>query len=116
MNKEEDTDSSTKSGILHRISNLAIGYVFIIAFSIAVGELGDKTFLASLGLGIEFPNAKIFLILGAILGMVVSDAIAILFGKFLTRKVSSKFMNTLSGIIFLLFGMLGLIRFLFNLI
>lgn len=116
MNKDEDTNSSTKSGILHKISNLAIGYVFIIAFSIAVGELGDKTFLASLGLGIEFPNAKIFLILGAILGMVTSDAIAILFGKFLTRKVSSKFMNTLSGIIFLLFGMLGLIRFLFNLI
>ncbi len=113
MNKEEDTDSSTKSGILHKISNLAIGYVFIIALSIAVGELGDKTFLASLGLGIEFPNVKIFLILGAILGMVVSDAIAILFGKFLSSKVSSKFMNILSGIIFLLFGIIGFIGFLF---
>lgn len=114
MNKEEDTDSSTKSGILHKISNLAIGYVFIIAFSIAVGELGDKTFLASLGLGIEFPNAKISLILGAILGMVVSDAIAILFGKFLSKKVSSNFMNVLSGIIFLLFGIVGILSFLFN--
>lgn len=113
MNKEEDTDSSTKSGILHKISNLAIGYIFIIAFSIAVGELGDKTFLASLGLGIEFPNAKISLILGAILGMVVSDAIAILFGKFLSKKVSSNFMNVLSGIIFLLFGIVGFIGFLF---
>ena len=113
MNKKDDTDSSTKSGILHKISNLAIGYVFIIAFSIAVGELGDKTFLASLGLGIEFPNAKIFLILGAILGMVISDAIAILFGRFLSNKVSSNFMNVLSGIIFLLFGIVGFIEFLF---
>lgn len=113
MNKEEDTNSSTKSGILHKISNLAIGYVFIIAFSIAIGELGDKTFLASLGLGIEFPNAKIFLIMGAILGMVTSDAIAILFGKFLSSKVSNNFMNVLSGIIFLLFGIGGFIRFLF---
>ena len=110
---KEDTDSSTKCGILNKISNLAIGYVFIIAFSIAVGELGDKTFLASLGLGIEFPNAKIFLILGAILGMVVSDAIAILFGKFLSSKVSSNFMNVLSGIIFILFGIFGFIGFLF---
>lgn len=79
------------------------------------GELGDKTFLASLGLGIEFPNAKFFLILGAILGMVTSDAIAILFGKFLSKKVSSKFMNVLSGIIFLLFGVIGILGFLFNL-
>ncbi len=116
INKEENTSSSKKSGILNKISGLAISYVFIIAFSIAIGELGDKTFLASLGLGIQFPNAKIFLILGAILGMVVSDAIAILFGKFLTSKVSSKFMNTLSGIIFLLFGIVGLIGFLFNLL
>lgn len=113
MNKEEDTSSSKKSGILNKISNLAIGYVFIIAFSIAIGELGDKTFLASLGLGIEFPNAKIFLILGAILGMVTSDAIAILFGKFLSRKISSNYMNVLSAIIFLLFGIAGFIGFLF---
>lgn len=36
MNKEEDTSSSKKSGILNKISNLAISYVFIIAFSIAI--------------------------------------------------------------------------------
>lgn len=116
MNKENDTDSSKKSGILNKISNLAIGYVLIIAFSIAIGELGDKTFLASLGLGIQFPNVKIFLIFGAILGMVVSDAIAILFGKFLSSKVSSNFMNILSGIIFILFGAIGMVGFLVNLL
>lgn len=73
------------------------------------GELGDKTFLASLGLGIQFPEFKLFLILGAILGMVASDSIAILFGKFLSNKISNKYLNTLSGIIFLLFGALGFI-------
>lgn len=109
MNKDE-CESSKKSGILNRISNLAIGYVFIIACSIAIGELGDKTFLASLGLGIQFPNYKLFLILGAILGMVLSDAIAILFGKFLSAKISDKLMNTLSGIIFLFFGVIGMIK------
>ncbi len=116
MNKEEDTSTSTKSGILKKISNLSISYVLVIAFSIAIGELGDKTFLASLGLGIQFPDAKLFLILGAILGMVVSDAIAILFGKFLSSKVSSNCMNVLSGIIFLLFGIVGIVGFLINLI
>lgn len=114
MNKDEDSNSSKKSGILKKISNLSISYVLVIAFSIAVGELGDKTFLASLGLGIQFSNAKLFLILGAVLGMVVSDSIAILFGKFLSSKISSSCMNVLSGIIFLVFGVFGLIGFFVN--
>lgn len=115
MNKEDNNSSSKKSGILNKISNLSISYIFIIAFSIAIGELGDKTFVASLGLGIQFPNLKLFLILGAILGMVASDGIAILFGKFLSNKISSRCMNTLSGIIFLLFGLLGFIGFFMDL-
>lgn len=116
MNKDEPISSEKKSTILNKVSNLAISYVFIIAFSIAIGELGDKTFLASLGLGIQFPNFKLFLILGAILGMVISDGIAILFGKFLSNKISSKCMNNLSGIIFLFIGVLGLIGFLINIL
>lgn len=110
-NKNDDSDNDNKSGILKKIASLSIGYILVIAFSIAVGELGDKTFLASLGLGIQYPNLKLFLILGAVLGMVVSDSLAILFGKFLKTKVSDRLMNTLSGMIFLLFGILGLINF-----
>ena len=109
MNKEDSCDSSKKSGLLKKISNLSIGYIFIIATSIAIGEFGDKTFLASLGLGIQYPNFKLFLILGAVLGMVVSDFIAVLFGKFLNSKISEKTMNLLSGGLFLAFGILGLI-------
>lgn len=116
IKKEPDNDSYKKTGLLNKISNLAVSYIFIIAFSIAIGELGDKTFLASLGLGVQFPNFKIYLILGAILGMVISDAIAILFGKFLNSKISSNCMNTLSGIIFLLFGTLGFIGLLLNIL
>lgn len=109
MNKDSSDNDSKKSGILKKISNLSVGYIFIIAMSIAIGEFGDKTFLASLGLGIQYPNFKIFLILGAILGMVVSDFIAVLFGKFLNSKISEKTMNLLSGSLFLAFGILGLI-------
>lgn len=43
-NKEESSDNS--KNFFH--SNLR--YILFIAFSIAVGELGDKTFLASIGL------------------------------------------------------------------
>lgn len=106
----EETPSSEK-GLLGQSSRLAIGYVLMIAFSIAVGEVGDKTFLASLGVGISYPSHKLFLVLGAILGMVVSDWVAILFGKWLNHMLCPKTMRTLSGSLFLLFGVLGLISF-----
>lgn len=111
---KENGNSNKKSGILKKVSLLSLNYIFIIAFSIAVGEIGDKTFLASLGLGIQYANYKISLIFGAIFGMVISDFLAVLFGKFLNSKISDKIMNTLSGILFLVFGIIGLVGFFFN--
>lgn len=100
-------DSDSKQGLIKKVSNLRVNYVIIIALSIMIGELGDKTFLASIGFGIQYPNSKLFLILGAILGMVVSDSIAIAFGKFLSKHISEEMMQKLSGILFLIFGIVG---------
>ena len=100
-------DNNGKEGIIQKISHLKLNYTFIIALSIVIGELGDKTFLASIGFGIQYPNAKIMLVLGAILGMVVSDSLAILFGKLLNKYISDKMMQKLSGILFLIFGIVG---------
>lgn len=102
---------SSKNKFLQRLVRFGVGYILMIAFSIAIGEFGDKTFLASLGLGINYPKAKLALMVGAILGMVASDSIAILFGKFLKNHISSQKMNFLSGILFLVLGCLGLLRF-----
>ena len=105
--KNNNRNSKNKSSLLHRLSNLAIGYILIIAFSIAIGEIGDKTFLASIGLGISYPNFKLSLIIGAILGMVFSDLIAIVSGKFLSNKLSEDTMQKLSGFLFIIFGIIG---------
>ena len=94
--------SSTES-----LSSLSI--LLFIAFSIAVGELGDKTFLASIGLGVQYSNYKFSLILGAISAMVVCDFIAIIFGKFLNKHISENAMQKLSGVLFLIFGFIGFI-------
>jgi len=102
-------NSSSKDGLIKQISKLKINYILIIALSIMIGELGDKTFLASIGFGIQYPNYKIALIIGAICGMVVSDSIAIMFGKFLSKHISEKVMQKVSGILFLIFGLIGLI-------
>lgn len=109
--REENNIEKEKS--IRHFSFIGLNYIFIIAFSIAIGELGDKTLLASLGLGISYPYSKLFLILGAVLGMIASDSIAILFGKVLNKYISEKSMKNLSGILFLLFGIIGLTKFLF---
>lgn len=108
--KKDDTENIKKESLLQKLSSFGFGYVFIIALSIAVGELGDKTFLASLGLGISYPSYKVSLILGSIIGMVVSDSIAIIFGKILNKHISESAMQKFSGVLFLIFGIIGFIK------
>lgn len=104
--KIENSESS-KNSLMQSLLHSKLNYCLIIAISIIIGELGDKTFLASIGFGIEYPHAKIMLILGAILGMVVSDSIAIIFGKLLNKYISDAVMQKISGILFLIFGIIG---------
>lgn len=103
------SDDDNKNNIIKKITNLKISYTLIIALSIMVGELGDKTFLASLGFGIQYPNYKLMLILGAIFGMIASDLIAIISGKFLSKYISEEKMQKFSGLLFLIFGLIGFI-------
>lgn len=110
---QEENKEDSKSHIIKIITALLKNTILIVALTIAIGELGDKTFLASIGLGVEYPHYKISLILGAILGMVVSDSIAIFFGKLLGTKISTKTIELLSNIIFIIFGIIGILGILF---
>ena len=105
--REKNNSSDSKSSILQKLSFFKLNYILIIALSIIVGELGDKTFLASLGLGLEYPNNRISLIIGSVLGMVASNSIALFFGKILGNKLKPKFIETLSNVIFIAFGLIG---------
>jgi len=101
-------ETNSKSNIIKFLSSLTKNCIFIVASSIAVGELGDKTFLASIGLGLEYPLFKIPLICGSICGMVASNSIAIFLGKLLSAKTSSSTIEILSNLIFILFGIIGI--------
>ena len=107
--KTKIVSSSKKDGIIQKILNLKINYALIIALSIIIGELGDKTFLASIGFGIQYPNYKLLLVLGAICGMLASDSLAIISGKFLSKYVPEDKVQKISGVLFLLFGVLGFV-------
>ncbi len=105
--KEINDRNEKKSNLLKNLSS-SINYIFIIAISIVIGELGDKTFLASLGLGFQYPSYKISLVLGSICGMVSSNFLAISFGKFLGNRFNKNLIENLSNIIFIVFGIIGL--------
>lgn len=107
--KDKSYVPSFLTSFLQKVSNIKMNYIFIIAINIILGELGDKTFLASLGLGIQYAEYKISLILGSILGMIGSNSIALFFGRFLGNKFSPKFVELLSNLIFIAFGLFGLI-------
>lgn len=118
FNKKEDTDFNSTSSpekkdkklsLIEKISTFKINYILIIAIAIIIGELGDKTFLASLGLSLQYPNHKLSLILGSILGMVLSNLLAIFFGKFISSFLKPSSINFLSNAIFIIFGVLGFI-------
>lgn len=113
---KDNNSNEHNLSFLQRFPFFNVHYVFVVAFSIIAGELGDKTFLASLGAGLQYPDAKISLILGSIFGMVASNSIAIFFGKFLENKLKPDLMQTLSNIIFILFGVFGLFSLLMDLL
>ena len=110
--KEKNIDDS-KDTFLNKISRLKTNGILVVALSIIMGELGDKTFLASIGLGVKYPEYKISLILGSICGMVLSNSIALFFGRFLGNKLNPKFVDILSNTIFLIFGIIGLFAMIF---
>ena len=107
--KNISTRNNSKSHFISFINSLTRNCVLLVACSIAIGELGDKTFLASIGLGIQYPLYKVSLICGAICGMLLSDSIAIFFGKWLGSKIPASTIEFLSNIIFLTFGICGLV-------
>ena len=110
VNKGEE--SASKSRIIRVLTSLTKNCILIVAFTIAIGELGDKTFLASIGLGLQYSSYKIPLICGSICGMVASNSIAIFFGKWLGSKISTSTIEKLSNFIFILFGIIGFLSIL----
>lgn len=110
--EDNSSEKDSKSKIIKFFTSLTKNCSLIVAITIAIGELGDKTFLASIGLGIEYPLFKVPLICGSICGMLASDSIAIFFGRLLGSKVSTSTIEIVSNIIFIIFGIIGIINIL----
>ena len=77
--------------------------------AIFVAELGDKTQLATLTLAAE-ARTKWAVFLGSALALVATSAIAVLAGTAITRYVSPLWLRRIAGGVFILLGVLFLVR------
>jgi putative Ca2+/H+ antiporter (TMEM165/GDT1 family) len=77
--------------------------IFAVVSSFVLAELGDKTMLATVALASDHNWAGVWL--GATLGMVLADGVAILVGRLLHRRLPERFLHMLSAVLFLLFGL-----------
>lgn len=84
--------------------------VFAFLFSAAavvLAEMGDKTQLATIALATKFPESPLWLLLGTTAGMLVADAIGIVVGVLMCRKIPEKTVKLVSAGVFIIFGFIG---------
>ncbi|MGE2735728.1 TMEM165/GDT1 family protein [Mycolicibacterium vaccae] len=77
--------------------------VFAIVSSFVLAELGDKTMLATVALASDRPWLGVWI--GATLGMVAADGLAIAAGALLHKRLPERFLHGLASVLFLLFGL-----------
>ncbi len=83
--------------------------VLIPFVAVGLAELGDKTQLAVLCLASK-TRKYLQLLAGVMLAFVIADGAAILLGSFVTERVPMLYVKIVSGVVFIVFGILTLLR------
>lgn len=84
--------------------------VFAFLFSaaaVALAEMVDKTQLATIALATKFLESPLWQLLGTTAGMLVADAIGIVVGVLMCRKIPEKTVKLVSAGVFIIFGFVG---------
>ena len=77
--------------------------LFAVISSFVLAELGDKTMLATVALASDHNWAGVWI--GATVGMVLADGVAIAVGALLHRRLPERFLHSMASVLFLLFGL-----------
>ncbi|KAA0085931.1 UPF0016 domain-containing protein [Mycolicibacterium sp. P9-64] len=77
--------------------------IFAVISSFVLAELGDKTMLATVALASDHNWAGVWI--GATVGMVLADGVAIIVGRLLHRRLPERFLHGAAALLFLLFGL-----------
>lgn len=90
------------------------GKVFSTAFILtSLAEFGDKTQFAVIALTAQY-GAPIFVYIGAVLAFALIVGIGVVLGKKISEKVSSKWIEIGSGVLFIIIGIMFIVEALIN--
>ncbi len=85
------------------------GPVLTTALTFLLGEMGDKTQLTAMTLAMEAHHPALVLG-GSIMGMLAIGLIGIIIGTALTKFIPSNIIKVVSGLIFIIFGLMRFIN------
>lgn len=83
------------------------GAVMTVAIAFFIAELGDKTQLATIALATKFPDNPAGILMGTTTGMLIADAIGIIVGVIMCKKIPERTIKLISAGVFILFGFIG---------
>lgn len=83
------------------------GAVLTVAFAFSIAELGDKTQLATVALATRFPENPAGVFAGSVAGMMVADAVGIIIGVVLCKRIPERMVKLVSAGAFIVFGLIG---------
>lgn len=83
------------------------GAVITVAIAFFIAEMGDKTQLTTIALSAKFPTNPIGVLMGTTTGMLVADAIGIIVGVVMCRRIPERIIKLVSAGVFIFFGFLG---------
>lgn len=81
-----------------------------VAIAFFLAEMGDKTQLATVALSAQIGSNMFDILVGTTLGMLVADGLGILLGATLHKYVPDHIIKKFASIIFILFGIIGLLH------
>jgi putative Ca2+/H+ antiporter (TMEM165/GDT1 family) len=84
-----------------------LGTVFT---SVFIAELGDKTQLATMLFASDKDASKVTVFVGAALALIVTSALGVVAGTFLSNYVSEKLLHYVAGIGFIVIGIWTLLK------
>lgn len=83
------------------------GAVMTVAIAFFIAELGDKTQLATIALAAKFPANPIAILMGTTTGMLIADAIGIIVGVVMCKRIPERTIKLVSAGAFMFFGFVG---------
>lgn len=83
------------------------GPIITVTIAFFIAEMGDKTQLATIALATKFPDSPVAILAGTTTGMLIADAIGIIVGIVLAKKIPERKVKLVSAGAFMLFGFIG---------